>query len=222
MYLIFRLNHSRFCECLNLECDFQLNASKLFNAFLEESEVASSFPIIADPGLVLAISVDFESGKVASIYCGHESNIAPPNYQHGTVRDLIVNAVVTKDEYDQLQTEVFDAVEECKNEGIVEIDKMCERVLSVIKYFDYDTPAREGKNISAEIDEDTELPTDQGGYELKEPGGRVLLNHLSTDEEVSKLVYSEFGYLLDSVNENALYDFLIHQRNEAIKNHEDF
>lgn len=213
-------SQSIFSEYLNLEYDFQLSASSLFKAFEEESELLPSFPVIAHAGAALVISVDFRNGKVTSIFCEHESNISPPQYQNGTTKYIIVNAIVTESEYKQLQEEISGVFEECRNEGIVEINEICEQVLSAIEDFNYDTPARAGKNVFSEIDDDTELPTDQEGYELKGPDGQVLLNHLTSDEEVSELVHSEFGYLLDSVNEESLYDFLIHQRNEAIKNHE--
>lgn len=182
--------------------------------------LTDSLPIVAEPGFVVFAQINLNSAEIVDIFSSHPDSL----YECADgVECFAMNGSVTLSDYNEINSNLASVINDAKDEYSEDesedfslIEYIAEAVSDFINSHDFTYDQSVGADPAELIDESSIIPSD-GGTEFIE-NGVVLFNEKTTDDEIEKLVDSHFSYLLDEVNRDSLYDYLIDQRDCAIEN----
>lgn len=182
--------------------------------------LTDSLPVVAEPGFVVFAQINLNTAEILDIFSSHPDSL----YECADgVECFAMNGSVTLSDYNEIKYKLASVINDAKDEysedeseDVSLIEHISEAVSDFIDGRDFTYDESVGADPAALIDESSIVPSD-GGTEFIE-NGIVLFDDKTTDDEIEKLVDTHFSYLLDEVNRESLYDYLIEQRDCAIEN----
>lgn len=182
--------------------------------------LTDSLPVVAEPGFVVFAQINLNSAEILDIFSSQPDSL----YECADgVECFAMNGSVTLSDYNEIKSKLASVINDAKDEysedeseDVSLIEYVSEAVSAFIDSRDFTYDESVGADPAALIDESSIVPSD-GGTEFIDHGV-VILNENTTDCEIEKLVDTHFSYLLDEVDRDSLYDYLVYQRDCAIEN----
>lgn len=184
-----------------------------------------SLPVVAEPGFVVFAQINLNTAEIIDVFSSHPDSL----YECADgVECFALNGSVTLSDYNEMKFKLASVINDAKDEYSEDeysedeseyvslIEYVSEAVSAFIDSHDFTYDYSVGAEPAALIDEYSIVPSD-GGTEFIDHGV-VILNENTTDSEIDQLVDTHFSYLLDEVDRDSLYDYLVYQRDCAIEN----